>query len=311
MDSDSTIPCLDEISARLYEMDDVDESSYQNLSDLSDLDDEKSLSTVVKQSKARASTLKKSSSKHQLTTSAKRTRPVRQSRRPTRVSDVYTDIYSDDDSTTTSSPAFTVRTRTRTSYQNSRTSLTLEDVMTASEKGDSEVATPSSAVASSLTPEQLEIRQRRIERRRESAKNKAEKEMQETVERLLRVNTDYGDNGNNGRGRTRRGPVGVESDSEDSNGEKKKRNALHPSLPLDPPPGSIRFISSQRIQPHCVIALPAESGSGAQLDLLHRSQKAPLPQKIRLCDQCKLAPRKYACSRTGRSLCSLECFKAC
>lgn len=259
------------------------------------------------------STSKKSSSKRQLAATTKSTRPIRQSRRPTRVADAYTDTCSDDDFAATSTPAFTVRTRTRTSYQNSRSSLLApEDVITASENGDSGVTTPTPAVASSLTPEQLEIRQRRIERRRESAKNKAEKEMQETVERLLRVNTDYGDNANSGgRGRARRGPTGVESDSEESNGEKKKRNALHPSLPLDPPPGSIRFISSQRIQPHCVIALPAENGSGAQLNIFYRSQKAPSPPKLRLCDQCNLALRKYTCPRTGRSLCSLKCFKAC
>ncbi|VDL63480.1 unnamed protein product [Hymenolepis diminuta] len=316
MDSDSTIPCADERGAKLYEIRDTD-SEYDTLSTAT-FDSVPS----TKRSKRRTLASKSSFSKLKPINISKRSRPIRQSRRPARVSDVFTDPSgSDDDDVDNeevySTPTPTIRTRTRAGYQNTQSSLwTLEDVMaTHPEKVDSAFAASKDAAASTLTPEQLEIRQRRIERRREAARIKAEREMQETVERLLRVNTSFGDgvnSGGKGRGRGRGATTKVESDSEDSNGEKKKRNALHPSLPLDPPPGSIRFISSQRIQPHCVVALPdGVSTTSSSLELLCRPHKAPSPPKVRLCDQCQLAPRRYACPKTGRSLCSLQCFKAC
>lgn len=261
----------------------------------------------------RSASSRKIPSKRQVIT--RKIRPVRQSRRPpARVTDAYTGSSdSDSESIVVPTPVPSSRSRTRLGYQSSQSSLwTLEDVMVTSEKTADQSAISTTVAA--LTPEQLEIRQRRIERRRESAKNKAEKEMQDTVERLLRINTEYagGSGIGGGRGRSRRTALPVEAgtDSEDSDGEKKKKNALHPSLPLDPPFGSVRFISSLRLQPHCLIALPAEV-EGREDHFLLRHQLAPSPPKPRLCEQCHSAPRRYACARTGRSLCSLECFKAC
>nr|CDS29808.1 Zinc finger HIT type [Hymenolepis microstoma] len=314
MESDSTIPCTDEEGAKLYEIHDAD-TEYDTLSTAT-FDSVASTS----RSKRRASTFKSSSSRSKQTHVSKRSRPVRQSRRPARVSGIFTDPSGSDDGVENESYSRqtpVIRTRTRAGYQNGQSSLwTLEDVMaTHRGKADPESMASKDASASTLTPEQLEIRQRRIERRREAARIKAEKEMQETVERLLRVNTSFGDGGyssSKGRGRGRGATAKIVSDSEDSNMEKKKRNSLHPSLPLDPPSGSIRFISSQRIQPHCVIAFPHEDGTtSTPLELLHRLRRAPSPPKVKLCDHCKLAPRKYGCPKTGRSLCSLQCFKAC
>ncbi|VDN96092.1 unnamed protein product [Rodentolepis nana] len=314
MDSDSTLPCTDEEEAKLCEIHDAD-TEYDTLSTAT-FDSVASTSRL----KRRASISKSSSSKSKQAHISKRTRPVRQSRRPARVSGVFTDPSGSDDCAESEvrprqTPA--IRTRTRTGYQNEQSSFwTLEDVMaTHPGKADPESVASKDTPASTLTPEQLEIRQRRIERRREAARIKAEKEMQETVERLLRVNTSFGDggySGGKGRGRGRGATAKIVSDSEDSNMEKKKRNSLHPSLPLDPPSGSIRFISSQRIQPHCVVAFPYEDETtSTPLELLQRLRRAPSPPKVKLCDHCKLAPRKYGCPKTGRSLCSLQCFKAC
>ena len=209
---------------------------------------------------------------------------MRQSRRPpARVADVYTastssDSDKDDESVV---PLPTARGRTRMGYQNSQSSLwTLEDVT------DQGVISSNASATANLTPEQLEIRQRRIERRRESAKNKAEKEMQETVERLLRVNTEY--NGTRGRSRKEAAaaPAEAGSDSDNSHEEKRKKNALHPSMPLDPPAGCVRFISSSRLQPHCLIALP--EGDIDERSIFSQPQKAPSPTKPRLCDQCEV-----------------------
>ncbi|VDM32356.1 unnamed protein product [Hydatigera taeniaeformis] len=311
MDSDSTLPATDDFGSRFLEMDEYDDENYEAISEESP--ESTNRSVLGKRRRKRAASSKRVPSKRQVITT-KKIRPVRQSRRPpARVTDAYTGSSDSDSEPTTMSTPVTSRSRTRLGYQSSQNSLwTLEDVMMPSDKATDQGGI-STAVAT-LTPEQLEIRQRRIERRRESAKNKAEKEMQDTVERLLRVNTEYaGGSGNSGgRGRLRRTAPSVEmgADSEDSEGEKKKRNALHPSLPLDPPLGSVRFISSLRIQPHCLIALPAEVTEGENY-LLLRSQLAPPPPKLRLCEQCHAAPRRYACARTGRSLCSLECFRAC
>ncbi|VDK39892.1 unnamed protein product [Taenia asiatica] len=312
MESDSTLPATDDFGSRFLEMDEYDNDNYEALSDESPESTTRSI--LGRRSRKRPVSSKKIPSKRQVITTRK-IRPVRQGRRPpARVTDAYTGSSgSDSESIAVPTPVPSSRSRTRLGYQSSQSSLwTLEDVMVPSEKTTDQSAI--SAAVAALTPEQLEIRQRRIERRRESAKNKAEKEMQDTVERLLRVNTEYaGSSGNGGgRGRSRRAALSAETgaDSEDSEGEKKKKNALHPSLPLDPPLGSVRFISSLRLQPHCLIALPAEIEEGEGHPLL-RHQLAPSPPKPRLCERCHSAPRRYACARTGRSLCSLECFKAC
>ncbi|KAL5103127.1 hypothetical protein TcWFU_000516 [Taenia crassiceps] len=291
MESDSTLPATDDFGSRFLEMDEYDEGNYEALSDESPESTTRSI--LGRRRKKRPVSLKKIPSKRQIITTRK-IRPVRQGRRPpARVTDAYTGSSgSDSESIAVPTPVPSSRSRTRLGYQSSQSSLwTLEDVMVSSERTTDQSAI--SAAVATLTPEQLEIRQRRIERRRESAKNKAEKEMQDTVERLLRVNTEYaGGSGNGGgRGRSRRAAPSAESgaDSDDSDGEKKKKNALHPSLPLDPPLG-------------------VEGGEDHPL-LCH--QLAPSPPKPRLCEQCHSAPRRYACARTGRSLCSLKCFKDC
>lgn len=256
-------------------------------------------SGLTKVSNKRASSTRRPSSRRQPIARARKSRPVRQSRRPpARVTDAYTGSTSSNSESDKESvaPLPVARSRTRMGYQNTQSSLwTLEDV---TDQGT--IPANASAIAA-LTPEQLEIRQRRIERRRESAKNKAEKEMQETVERLLRVNTEY--NGSRGRSRKEAVSAPAKGGSDSDNSGEEKKNALHPTMPLDPPAGSVRFISSSRLQPHCVITLPVG-------DPIFQSQKAPSPPKPQLCDQCHTSTRRYTCARTGRGLCSLECFKA-
>ncbi|VDN26882.1 unnamed protein product [Dibothriocephalus latus] len=174
--------------------------------------------------------------------------------------------------------------RTRLAYQNSQSSLwSLEDLTGAP-----------SDTANQPTAAQLEARLRRIVRRRESAKHKAEMEKMQTVEKLLRV------------------PSSDSEDSEqfpDSNtvAVAPPKNALHPSATLDPPAGYIRLISSERFSPDTtVLALPPT----IEISLAFPHLIAP-PEPVRsLCSQCCLRPRRYACPKTGKPLCSLECFKA-
>ncbi|VDD76248.1 unnamed protein product [Mesocestoides corti] len=308
MESDSTVPATDDFESRFLEMDDDEDTSDFEISSMeSAVSTPRSSAPSRSGNRGRQRQTRRTSSK-----STKPNRPVRHGRRPpARVAEVYADASdSDSEPSPPTLPTPSARSRTRTGYLSSQSSLwTLEDVMVGGDRSTDQAALPSNPTP---TPEQLEIRQRRIERRRESAKNKAEKEMQDTVERLLRVNTEYAgsyaSSGRGGRGRGRRpviGPTDANSDSDAAKEGGDAKNALHPSLPLDPPRGTLRFISSHRLRPHCVLALPTTVDSDAFLPKV-----APPPPKQRLCEQCEAAPRRYACPTSGRSLCSLECFKA-
>lgn len=138
--------------------------------------------TRIKVSRTPVNARKRQQQRCKKTPSKTKSRSSRQRRRP-RVSEVFTGSDSSEEFPDKIIP--TARSRTRTGYISSQSSLwTLEDLAAPLERGDPGQA---SAQSTTLTPEQLEVRRRRIERRRESAKTKADKEMQETVERLLRV----------------------------------------------------------------------------------------------------------------------------
>ncbi|VDL94887.1 unnamed protein product [Schistocephalus solidus] len=273
---------------------------------------------------ARTHPLKKLTKPDQSPVSERSGRPTRLRRRPP---SRYEDVCDDDDEEDQDEEVNLSRrsqqapssglVRTRLGYQNSQSSLwSLEDVTGAP-----------SETTNQPTAAQLEARLRRIVRRRESAKHKAEMEKMQTVEKLLRVNTNYTGAPGKGRGRGRRrktvnAPVtactAASSDSEDSeqfpdsnsaatNVAAQPKNALHPSATLDPPAGYIRLISSERFSPHTtVLALPPT----IELSLSFPHHVAPPEPVHTLCSQCCLRPRRYACPKTGEPLCSLECFKA-
>ncbi|VDQ12777.1 unnamed protein product, partial [Trichobilharzia regenti] len=80
----------------------------------------------------------------------------------------------------------------------------------------------------------------------------------------------------------------------------------HPSNP-----NYIRFISSSRLPESTVICLPATH------DYFHANFNKPTntmhtneTPKPRMCDMGCGCVRRYECPKTGRSLCSLSCYKA-
>ncbi|CAL8073758.1 unnamed protein product [Calicophoron daubneyi] len=83
---------------------------------------------------------------------------------------------------------------------------------------------------------------------------------------------------------------------------------------LDPRPDCIRIISSTRLSPSTRICLPpncplVDCSLGPLDKLVRPSQMPPVPA-VRLCAMGCGQPRRYACSKTGLSLCSLACYKA-
>nr|VZI31760.1 unnamed protein product [Spirometra erinaceieuropaei] len=325
-DSDATEPATDDFESRFLEIDDYsDEESVET-------DFDRSGKQVTENAKLNSTVAgthpSKSLAKPDQSPATERSlRPTRLRRRPP---SRYEDECEDEDEEDQDEEVNIVRqnhqatssglVRTRLGYQNSQSSLwSLEDV----------TRTPSETT-NQPTAAQLEARLRRIVRRRESAKHKAEMEKMQTVEKLLRVNTNYTVVPGKGRGRGRRrkttdAPVpactAASSDSEDSVqfpdsnstgangggvGGGQPKNALHPSATLDPPVGYIRLISSERFSPHTtVLALPP----AVELSLSFPHHVAP-PEPVRtLCAQCCIRPRRYACPKTGKPLCSLECFK--
>ncbi|CAH8613487.1 unnamed protein product [Heterobilharzia americana] len=78
--------------------------------------------------------------------------------------------------------------------------------------------------------------------------------------------------------------------------------------------GYIRFISSSRLSPQTVICLPPAENDNEKCAYAHTTTKhlgmtRDIP-KLRLCDMGCGCVRRYECPKTGRSLCSLSCYKA-
>ncbi|CAH8664146.1 hypothetical protein MS3_00003430 [Schistosoma haematobium] len=96
-------------------------------------------------------------------------------------------------------------------------------------------------------------------------------------------------------------------------------NNMSASLPnvqsYNPKPGYIRFVSSSRLSTQTVICLPETDNNSDKDIYLHTNvciQKVEAPEipKSRLCDMGCGCARRYECAKTGRSLCSLSCYKA-
>lgn len=79
----------------------------------------------------------------------------------------------------------------------------------------------------------------------------------------------------------------------------------------DPLPGYIRSISSIRLTPNCAICLPKDWNDhvNGQLKCLSLNQSLPSPPKPNYCEMGCGRLRRYVCSKSGRSLCSLNCYK--
>ncbi|CAH8576954.1 unnamed protein product [Schistosoma turkestanicum] len=218
-----------------------------------------------------------------------------------------------------------------------------------------------------LTPEQIAIRQKRIANRRESAKHKAEMEKRQTVERLLKINANV--IGRRGRGRSKSlrnnvlahcdqisvqtRPKFVVSMCEGDTTEREYLDDQHVSLQLsedncmdtelvnnaykntklsddviplsssnckpnvqscNPKPGYIRFVSSSRLPTKTLVCLPLTDNDNhrciySHTDVYLKKIAAPEIPKSRLCDMGCGCVRRYECAKTGRSLCSLSCYK--
>ncbi|XP_018644066.1 hypothetical protein Smp_111800 [Schistosoma mansoni] len=83
----------------------------------------------------------------------------------------------------------------------------------------------------------------------------------------------------------------------------------------NPKAGYIRFVSSSRLSTQTVICLPETDNNSDKDIYMHtnvyiRKATAPEIPKLRLCDMGWGCARHYECAKTGRSLCSLSCYKA-
>lgn len=100
---------------------------------------------------------------------------------------------------------------------------------------------------------------------------------------------------------------------------KMSDNNMSVSLPnvqsYNPKAGYIRFVSSSRLSTQTVICLPETDNNSDKDIYMHtnvyiRKATAPEIPKLRLCDMGCGCARRYECAKTGRSLCSLSCYKA-
>ncbi|KAH8868107.1 Zinc finger HIT type [Schistosoma japonicum] len=81
-----------------------------------------------------------------------------------------------------------------------------------------------------------------------------------------------------------------------------------------PKPGYIRYISSSRLPTQTVTCLPLGDNISDKNIYLRSNvyiQKITAPEipKLRLCEMGCGCARRYQCAKTGRSLCSLSCYK--
>jgi INO80 complex subunit B len=124
-----------------------------------------------------------------------------------------------------------------------------------------------------LSDEQLNRRQLRAKKRRERALEKAEKDKKETLDRLLK--------------------------KQDSKAKLQSNSSCRDGSQMSP-----AYVYSNKLS-LITISVPV----GFEFPLSQQVASSPV-NRIKLCglEGCN-NPRKYSCSRTGISLCSLECYQ--
>ncbi|CAH8862602.1 unnamed protein product [Trichobilharzia szidati] len=203
---------------------------------------------------------------------------------------------------------------------------------------------PVKSSTTDLTQEQIAARQKKIDQRKETAKLKVETEKRQLVERLLKISSNGVSGRGRGRGRRIQTNDSPSREDHDDNvlasqqqsdnevyAESAEINSTEGITPPPPPPVAedksecisvpdggglhlqpsnpnyIRFISSSRLSESTVICLPATH------EYLHANFNKPTTNetpKLRMCDMGCGCVRRYECPKTGRSLCSLSCYKA-